>query len=821
VTITQTICQGCYFYCGLNVTHEGDRILRIEGMKEHPVNRGSICPKGLSGAHLVSDPRRIRAPRLRDRTAPGQPWREIGWDEALDLLAGKIEAARAGAGPESVVFHRGHAPGWVTTYNYVTRFMNALGSPNLVTHAHLCFAPRAIAHQATYGGVPEPDFDHANGIVLWGFNPVYTSLPNYASRIIAAKRRGAKLIVVDPRFTPTAAKADLWLQPHPGTDTALALGIAKVLIEEGLYDREFILDDAVGFDELSAHLDHLPYDELARVSTVSQAQMKQAARMMAEHRPTTVKEGNGLDQHVGVTQAVRGVALIASLLGSPNIEGGNVLLPPLPFLDVQLRGLRDDGWEARSLSRHPLYYRTGNALHDEDLLAALEQDVPSPVNVLIVQGGALLAANSNIARTERLLKKVGFLAVHDLYMTATAEQADLVLPAASYLERELLLYYRYRPSAQMNLVALQRPVVAPVGASRSDLDLVFDLAGRLSLHEQFPWSAPNEAFDWELAPVGIDVDYLRAHPEGYQRWYEPQELYRSHGRTGFSTPSGKVELVASRLTAFGRPGLPPIDAPPTALEPSAKYPLTCGSGLKLGIHTHTEFHSLPWIHPLEPAPFVEIHPSAAVAHNVRDGQEVELASPWGRARAVARITEAVDEGVVMLAYGYGQPYAGGRWQLSNRLTPDGRFAADPDSGATSNRRFPVRLRPIADRSGPKAETKTLALIVDPDRCVGCHTCTVACQQEHGEPRIAVHTLGPSRGDDGVARARFVSLAVDACDLCTNRLDAGRDPACADACPTEALALCAPAEIVTHDPARTQIAAIRTIVPPGASAASIH
>ena len=147
MTLTKTICQACYFHCGLDVTHDTRRIIRIEGMEEHPVNRGTLCPKGLAAQHLVTHPNRLTTPLLRTGSRGNGQWKEIGWDEALGILADRLGSARDDVGPESVVFHRGQAPGWVKTYNYVTRFMSAFASPNLVTHAHLCFAPRAVARR--------------------------------------------------------------------------------------------------------------------------------------------------------------------------------------------------------------------------------------------------------------------------------------------------------------------------------------------------------------------------------------------------------------------------------------------------------------------------------------------------------------------------------------------------------------------------------------------------------------------------------------------------------------------------------------------------
>lgn len=811
--IVNTICQACYFYCGLKVAVDQGRILRIDGIPEHPVNRGTICPKGLAAQQIVTDPHRLTEPlRCVGKRGSGK-WEPISWDDALDLMASKLEAARRDHGAESFVYHRGHAPGWVTTMNYVTRFMSTFGSPNLLTHAHLCFAPRAIAHISTYGGVPEPDFDHARCILLWGFNPVETSLPNYARRIIDAQARGTKLIVVDPRFSLTAAKADLWLQPKPSTDLALAMGMVKILIEEKLYNADFVKDHTVGFEPLVKHVAEIDLDQVAATTGVPVDKMQRAARLFATSQSAVMKEGNGLDQHVNVVQTVRATALITALTGNINIKGGGVLIPPLPFEDVQLRGLRTDDWEERSLSRHPLYYRNGSALHDEDLFAALEEGKPYPVRALFVQGGSLVGANANTARTKRLLERVDFIAVHDLYHTATGQLADLVIPAAGFLERELLLYYRYRPSAQSNMIALQQQAVAPVGESRADLDVIFDLARRLGMEEQFPWSSPAEAFEWELGPIGITLDDLRRHPEGHQQHYEANELYWTNGRTRFPTASGKVELFADRLAQFGGDPLPQLERLPDPFQPSDEYPLLCGTGLKQGIHTHTEFHALPWIEALEPAPFLEIHPKSADALRISDGDRILVESRWGSVPAMARRSESVAEDVVMLAYGYGQPYTEGPWRSSNDITPDGSVGSDPLSGATSNRRVPVRVIQEQRVEGPATEWRWL--LAEIDRCVGCRTCEVACKQEHGAQRIDLVRVGPARTSE--IQMDCVPLGRHSCDVCQVRASRGDTPACVEACPTSALHLVRdPEALLRLRKGRHQICARGLIATPGPS-----
>jgi anaerobic selenocysteine-containing dehydrogenase len=336
------------------------------------------------------------------------------------------------------------------------------------------------------------------------------------------------------------------------------------------------------------------------------------------------------------------------------------------------------------------------------MLDAIETGCPYPIEALIVQGGDPVAVLSETGHTRQVLakprtsQKLDLLVVHDLYPTAAAQIADYALPAASFLERDLILYYRYRPYADGNLITAQNKAVEPVGESRSDMEFIFALARRLGLHEQFPWQTVDEAFDWELSPHGIDVAWLRGHPGGYERRYAPEELYRKYERRGFPTPSGKVELWSSRFEALGYEPLPVYEEP--AISPRsrpdllAEYPLVGATGLKLGIHTHTQFRTLPWIKAIEPEAFVEIHPQTARKLDVVDGELVRMGTPQGEVRVKARLTEAVAPGVVMTTHGWGQPYASG--SLSNDITADG--PRDRISGATGNRSFLCYIRKIQE-----------------------------------------------------------------------------------------------------------------------------
>ena len=780
--LIKTLCQACYFFCGLDIMTSKGHIEKIYGTKENLTNRGSICPKGIASQHLITDPRRLRKPLRRKGPRGSNSWEEISWEKAMTEVTERISDIRNKYGAPSLAFYRGQAPGWITAMNYTIRFMNTFGSPNLFTHSHLCFRPRAIAHIATYGGVPEPDFEKANCIMLWGFNPVYTSLTNYGRRTIEAKKRGAKLIVIDPCFTQTASKADLWLQPEPGTDLNLALGMAKVLIDENLYDQDFVKKYTSGWDSLLSTLESIKYEEIEATTGVPLLKIKQAARMFALNSPAVLKEGNGLDQHVNVVQTVRAISILISLTGNINREGSNILVPILPFVDVQARGKIPEDWSSKAAILYPLFFKGGNSLHSNEFLNALETGKPLTFHSLIIQGGDLVAANSNIARTKILMQKLDFIVVQDLFLTASGEMADIVLPAASFLERDHLLYYKYRPNAGINMVGLQNIVVPPVGESHTDLEFIFELAQRLGLKSDFPWKNVKEAFDWELAPLGITTEYFKAHPEGYVREYSPEELFVEKGRITFPTPSGKIELNSSEFKKYGYDPVPKPKTFPEELKTNEKYPIICGTGLKLGIYTHTQFQSLKWIEEIESEPFLEIHPEMAEEYKLNDRDLVRIKTSWGSLTVPIRITKTVKKNNIVLSYGWGQPYTNKKWDFANSITP--HSPADPISGATSNRRVPCSLT-LVKKSGDKLSEEWV-LLADLDSCVGCYACEVACLQEHGQKSIKVKVFGPEKDSRGESIMECIPQTHRSCDLCWGRIKEGKEPACVKSCPTKAL-----------------------------------
>jgi anaerobic selenocysteine-containing dehydrogenase len=313
---------------------------------------------------------------------------------------------------------------------------------------------------------------------------------------------------------------------------------------------------------------------------------------------------------------------------------------------------------------------------------------------MIVMDGDPARSLSNTIRVEEALKKLDFLAVHELFMTGAAELADIVLPASSCFESIQINTYPFNAAPPINtqLVGLRNKVVEPPNECHSDFEFLFELARKLGYGDYFPWKTTEEVLDDQLKPTSITVKDLKEHPEGIVKIFTPQELYRKYERQEFATPTKKVELYSTILEKAGHDPLPtfeePGESPVSRPDMAEEYPIICNDSIKPGLFVHNQYRTLPWLKRIMPEPWVEIHPQKAEELGIKDKEMVVVESPRGNIRVRARFTEGIDPGTVFIPHGWGQPYAHG--QPDNYLTPD--LPRCPVSGSTSNRAFLCRVR---------------------------------------------------------------------------------------------------------------------------------
>ncbi len=683
-----TICRMCGRYCPINVTVEDGKVVKIEGISGNFVTKGRVCGKGIAALQLEYDPMRLKYPMKRKGERGAGEWERITWDEALDTIAKKLLETREEYGARAVVYHYGAAI--QHAWGYIRRLMNLFGSPNIASHSHLCHVPRMLANTATYGGMPACDYRNTELMMLWGYNPVYSSILHYGRQIIDAKERGVMLIVVDPIFTAIASKADIFVQPRPGSDGALGLAMLNVIINERLYDEEFVESWTHGFDDLRGLVMEYPPERAEEITWVPASLIEEVARAYATRKPAVLEEGNGLDQHTNVVQTTRVLAILRALTGNLGVPGGHVFRPGSGLADISLEETKPRGVE--SITQNPLLYEKVGIITTPHVVDALMTGKPYPIKAMIVQGSGAGVIASNSDKALEAFRRLELLVVDDLFMTATAEIADIVLPSASFLEQQCLIQCPGAgppPTFDTSFVGLMKKVVEPPGECLGDLDFLFELAKRLGYGKYF--TSPEDLFDEELEPIGLTVRGLREQPGGVIREIAPDELYMTHEKEGFATLTGKVELHSKTLEEAGYDPLPryeePADSPLSRPDVAEAYPLICGASLHLGLFTHNQYRTLPWLKELIPEAFVEIHPQEAGRLGIADGNDVLVESHRGRIRVVARVTEEVDPRVAIVAWGWGQPYASG--DRVNLLTDDRERC--PVSGSTGNRSFQCRV----------------------------------------------------------------------------------------------------------------------------------
>jgi len=649
--ILKSTCGICQTGCGIRIHVRNSKIVAVDGDPDSPVNRGHLCVKGRAWSEHLNSPLRLTRPLLRSREKGSGVWKAVRWDEALDRVAEGFKKAKLSHGPESLVFIRGSYKGGYQG-THLARLANAFGVSNIASMASVCYVPRANASLLTQGYNPVPDYDNPQRcIVIWGANYAATRIGEYQATL-DARRRGSKLIVIDPRKIPLAEKAEVFLQPRPGSDLALALGLINVIINEGLYDRVFVERWTLGFEKLKHHVQDYSPRTVSAITWVKAESIEEAARLYAGCKPGIIQLGNAIDHTVNNFQTARAVSILKALTGNLAVPGGEVpcLWPPVhhpmgsPAMDLR-DSLPEEARRKRLNALDRFLPMIFYALPQAIVRAVLEQE-PYPVRAAFIQGANVLATYTNARRTYQALRSLDFLVVADFFMTPTAALADVVLPAASYLEYDSLVAPPYYPVVQIQQKAAQ------IGECRSDYDIVKGLADRLGIGRHF-WDTEVEAMDFALKPTGLTFDEFR----GIGVLSGKKEIGK-HEREGFATPSGKVELFSQRLQEWGFNPLPSYHEPPETPfsdpELAREFPLVLTSW-KAELYRHSGGRNLPPLRDASPEPLVWLHPDTATACGVVDGNMAWIETRRGRIRQRVRTTEDIMPGVAGVDYGWWFP----------------------------------------------------------------------------------------------------------------------------------------------------------------------
>jgi anaerobic selenocysteine-containing dehydrogenase len=645
----------CHGGCGVLVHVKDDRVIKVQGDPESPLNRGKMCPKGLASIEQLYHPDRLKYPMKRAGKRGQGKWKRISWEEALGMIASRIAEIKATYGPESIALGQGTGRYYFMS---VLRFANALGTPNWCEPGLAqCFFPRIATGIMTYGDLPICDYYGETNpacVLVWGHNPTVSGADGEIQfRVKDCLRRVTKLIVIDPRKTEIAEKADLWLQVRPGTDDALALSMINVIISEGLFDGEFVEKWTVGFDRLAERAAEYYPERVEKITWVPAKKIRAAARLFAKTKPAVLEWGVALEHTPNCLQTVRAVSLLPAITGNIDVPGGWVLgahligEPPIlaDCLSEDMKEKRIGADQFKVLSSRDAFFP---AAHAPTLFQAMRTGKPYPVKAFLIFGNNGLVTYANSKEFYETLMSVDLFTVMDLFMTPTAELADIVLPSATWLEADEVAGM---PLIANNVILAQQKVIQ-MGECRPPEEVFVELAKRLHLNAG--QDSVEQVFDEHLKPLDMTFQELK------QRGFVTVPItYKKYEKEGFRTPSGKIELVSGYLEMLGYDPLPYYEEPPesplSTPQLAEKYPLVLITGGRSQYSFASEHRQIPSLRKHHKDPLVEIHPQTASERGIEEGDWIWIESPRGKIQQKARLTEGIDPRVVNVEYAWWFP----------------------------------------------------------------------------------------------------------------------------------------------------------------------
>jgi anaerobic selenocysteine-containing dehydrogenase len=675
-----TVCRLCSANCLIEVNIDQNNNIFAERIKSPCLKKNISCPKLQAVNEIIYSPDRLTDPLLKIKKANKPTWEKQSWEIILDLIASKLQYYKKNYGAESICWIRGQAPDWSSTWHYAMRFMNLLGSPNIIGNGSICHAAREFAHIMTYGEMSSPDYKNSKYIIVWGRND-HNSKPRLFENILYAKEQGAKLIVIDPVKTELAQIADSWLQIKPGGDGLFAMAMMNVIIKEKLHDQKFVDKWTLGFDRLSQRIDAYSPKIISKIINIDSDVIRTIARLYATTKPACIGEGNGLDMNLEVFQTTRAICILRALTGNIDKKGGDKIPLPIPFRNIELSELLPKDVKPITYE-YPLFdhfrpTRGNPALGP--VTDAIINKKPYPIKVLIIQGTNPVVTVANTKRFLKALDSLDLIIVIDLFMTQTAKYADIVLPTTTSFETTRINF----PALYSNQVVLQDKIINSLGNSWPDWKITFELAHRMNFEKEFPWKNVEQAIDYQLEPTGITVKQLRSKPKGID--FQHKKSYLKYLEDGFHTPSKKVEILSEKLQRYGFSGLPSFKLSIenySYYKLKEEYPLLAISGARPNYFVHSQFRNIESLLKCEPEPLVDIHSLDAKERKIENGDLIKIFTPNGSIEMKANVSNIISPGIIRIPWGWGESNL---TYNANNLTDDSEKS--PITSTTSNRNF--------------------------------------------------------------------------------------------------------------------------------------
>lgn len=684
VSYIPTYCEVCFWNCGAVAAVVDGKVKKLEGNPYDPRSRGKLCARGNAGIGELYDEDRLKYPMIRTGERGDGKYREVSWDEALNYAAEKMTKIKDEYGPESVAFMM---HGGITTH--LMNLGKAFGSPNFGFPSYgQCRAARMVAYDLTYGadvGSPERvDMANSRVIVFFGTHLGENMHNSQVQDFTEALGNRAKIIVVDPRFSTAAGKADHWLPIRPGADMALMLAWINIIASEGLYDREYVNKYTTGFDELKKSVTEYTPEWASKETDLPADLIVEIARELGRYAPSVcIHPGRFTAWHGNDTQRERCIAILGAILGTWGRKGGIYLSTKAPLTGGA--GMSYPVPSRASISKGP------HAFAQPQLMQAVRRTTitadPYPIKGWVVAGTNILRAVPNPLKSIEAIMKLDLLVAIDIRPLDTAMLADVILPECTYLERHDAL----KIDRGMSLsVGIRQPVIEPLYKSKAGWWICKELGNRLGVGEYFPYETYEGHIKKECSAMGIDYDELkRVGTKFYPGTDNP--YITNENQPAFKTPSGKIELYSSQLKEQGFDPIPQYNR----IEQPEKGWFRLLSG-RSPVHSFSRTANNQKLFELFKENVLWINSKAASSMGIRDGESIILVNQDNiRSEIIkAKVTQRIRNDCVYMVHGFGAKSrllsrARGRGADDSRLMT--RFVADPISGSTGMRVNFIRI----------------------------------------------------------------------------------------------------------------------------------
>jgi len=661
--------------CGLEVTVENGKPVSLKGAKNHPYSKGWLCAKGSAALDLFHSPCRLSSPLIRKHGKLVS----VNWEEAFEFSAVRLHRLRELYGPQCLAIYQGEGIGHQEIKYYMKRFANVYGTPNFMSVGSICNAARTMADTLTFGAVTKPDIANTNLLIIWGANPLASNEPFPPKEIGRLKKRGGKIIVVDPRKTEVAAKADYHLAVKPGLDEILILNMLHVILEEDLWDKEFTDKWVSGFRRFHQKIieDRYSPENGEPLTGIPSDLVRHVARAYANTDPACISMGNGLEHHSFGISAMRLLAIMKAITGNLDIPGGDLftlkpkirdITAPLPRPSIPPVGAK----------KFPLFCQTRNEGHALCLPEAILKGQPYPIKGMIIAGGNPGLEWPNSKQTQEALKRLEFLLVIDVVRSPDADLAHVVLPACTFLERD-----EHQVNVYQNLhnITLRRQVVEPV-QGLPDQMIWIKLAHQMGYNKHFPWQTCRQGIGYLLEDLGVTYGDLIASGGVYEFG---QRTFKKYEDQGFRTPTGNVEIYSERLKHFAYDPSPIREDAHKPVASSAEFPLILTTGANLLSYLHWQFRYIPKLRKMAPEPLFEIHPDGALQYRLSEGEMAEIQTKSGKIKLRAHLTDRIRPDTIHIAQG---------WEEANANLLTGAEPTDPVSGFPNLKSLSCRIQKV-------------------------------------------------------------------------------------------------------------------------------